>query len=156
PLDFFGINIYHTNNLVGYRGTEPGGWPGMPRTAMGSPITPDALYWEPRFLCERYHLPLMITENGMANVDFVMTDGKVHDPQRIEFLKMYLKGLKRAIDEGYPIFGYIYWSILDNMEWAEGYNPRFGLIYVDYRTLERTRKDSSYWYADVIRRNGPA
>ncbi len=154
PLDFFGINIYNTNNYEGYRGTEPGGWPGMPRTAMGWPITPDALYWEPRFLYERYRLPIVITENGMANLDFVMSDGEVHDPQRIEYLKLYLKALERAIDEGYPVIGYTYWSILDNMEWAEGYDKRFGLIYVDYRTLERTRKDSSYWYADVIRRNG--
>ena len=154
PLDFFGINTYYTNNLEGYRGTEPGGRPGMPRTAMGSPITPDALYWEARFTIERYACPLIITENGMANTDFVMTDGKVHDPQRVDFLKLYLKGLECAVDEGYPILGYTYWSILDNMEWSEGYGPRFGLIHVDYRTLERTRKDSSYWYAEVIKNNG--
>ena len=98
---------------------------------------------------------LMCEQLAQTNTG-IKSSMSLKDMQRIEFLKMYLKGLKRAIDEGYPIFGYIYWSILDNMEWAEGYNPRFGLIYVDYRTLERTRKDSSYWYADVIRRNGPA
>ena len=154
PMDFFGINVYNTNNYVGYRGTEPGGWPGMPRTAMDWPITPDALYWESRWLYERYALPVVITENGMANIDFVMSDGKVHDPQRIEYLKLYLKGLERAIDEGYPILGYTCWSIMDNMEWSEGYDKRFGLIYVDFRTLKRTPKDSFYWYQKVIRSGG--
>ena len=81
-----------------------------------------------------------------------MSDGKVHDPQRIEYMKMYLKGLKRAAEEGYPVMGYLYWSILDNFEWAEGYDKRFGLIYVDYETLERIPKDSAVWFADYIRR----
>ena len=96
----------------------------------------------------------MITENGMANTDFVMRDGKVHDPQRIDFIHNYLKGLKRAVDEKLPVLGYQYWSIMDNFEWAEGYDPRFGLVYVDYETLERTIKDSGYDYAEIIRTNG--
>ena len=83
-----------------------------------------------------------------------MSDGKVHDPQRIEYMKMYLKGLKRAAEEGYPVMGYLYWSILDNFEWAEGYDKRFGLIYVDYETLERIPKDSAVWFADYIRESG--
>ena len=90
----------------------------------------------------------------MANLDFVMSDGKVHDPQRIEYLKGYIGGLQKAAEEGVPVLGYMYWSILDNFEWAEGYDKRFGLVYVDYQTQKRTRKDSSYWYADVIQRNG--
>ena len=61
---------------------------------------------------------------------------------------------KKAVDEGYKLIGYIYWSIMDNYEWAEGYDPRFGLIYVDYRTQKRTLKDSAYWYKEVIASNG--
>ena len=89
----------------------------------------------------------------MANLDFVMSDGKVHDPQRIDFLQKYIGGLEKAAEEGVPLVGYMYWSILDNFEWAEGYDKRFGLVHVDYQTQKRTRKDSSYWYADVIKRN---
>ena len=135
-------------------GSNPAVYPGLPRTATDSPITPDALYWAVRFICERYGLPVLITENGMANLDFVMSDGKVHDPQRIEFVKTYLQGLKKAVEEGFPVIGYLYWSILDNFEWDSGYDKRFGLIHVDYRTQKRTLKDSAYWYAQVIRENG--
>ena len=154
PLDFIGYNCYNAGNYDEFTGKNPAVYPGMPRTSMDWPITPDVLYWAAKFLYQKYQLPLMITENGMANVDFVMSDGKIHDPQRIEFMKGYLKGLKRAADEGIPVIGYQYWSIMDNFEWAEGYDKRFGLIYVDYRTGERILKDSAYWYADVIRENG--
>ena len=134
-------------------GPNPAVTPGMPRTAMDWPITPDALYWAARFLTERYHLPIVVTENGMANIDFVMSDGAVHDPQRIDFVKRYLAGLQRAVDENIPVTGYLYWSIMDNFEWAEGYDKRFGLVYVDYQTQQRIPKDSFYWYADVIKNN---
>ena len=69
-------------------------------------------------------------------------------------MKGYLKGLKRAVDEGYNVIGYQYWSIMDNFEWAEGYDKRFGLIYIDYQTQERILKESAYWYANVIKTNG--
>ena len=128
--------------------------PGMPRTNMGWPVTKDALYWGVRFFNERYDVPVLISENGMANCDFVMDDGCIHDPQRIQFLKWYLRGLKRAADEGYPVLGYIQWSIMDNFEWALGYDKRFGLIYVDYESQQRIPKDSYYWYAEVIKTNG--
>lgn len=154
PLDFLGYNCYKSNDFDDYEGKNVKVYPGLPRTAMDWPITPDALYWAVRFYHERWHLPIMITENGMANVDFVMGDGMIHDPQRIEYLKGYLKGLKRASEEGYPIIGYQYWSILDNFEWAEGYDKRFGLIFVDYRTQQRILKDSALWYAKTIRENG--
>ncbi|MBR1758997.1 MAG: family 1 glycosylhydrolase [Lachnospiraceae bacterium] len=154
PLDFFGYNCYNSFNYEEHFGPNPALYPGLPRTAMDWPITPEALYWASRFIYERYGLPIIITENGMANIDFVMSDGKVHDPQRIEFLKCYLQGLKRAVEEGVPVIGYQYWSILDNFEWADGYDRRFGLIYVDYRTLKRTLKDSAYWYAQLIKENG--
>ena len=96
----------------------------------------------------------MITENGMANLDFVMDNGKVHDPQRITYMSRYLRCVKRAVEEGFPVLGYMCWSIMDNFEWADGYGTRFGLIYVDYRTQQRTLKDSAYWYAEVIQKNG--
>ena len=85
---------------------------------------------------------------------FVMSDGMVHDPQRIEYLKGYIRGLRRAAEEGIPVMGYMYWSIMDNFEWADGYDKRFGLIHVDYGTQKRTLKDSALWYGEVIRSNG--
>lgn len=156
PLDFCGFNLYNSNNYNDpYDGSpNPNIYSGMPRTAMGWPITPEALYWIPRFHYERYHLPILITENGMANIDFVMSDGKVHDPQRIDYMRRYIKEVKRAIDDGIPVIGYQYWSLMDNFEWAEGYDKRFGLIHVDYQTLKRTLKDSAHFYAEIIRTNG--
>ena len=154
PLDFFGFNCYNSANYNEYAGKNEHVYQGMPRTAMDWPITPDVLYWAAAFIHERYGLPVLITENGMANLDFVMSDGKVHDPQRIAFMEAYISGLKKAVEEGVPVLGYLYWSIMDNFEWAEGYDKRFGLIHVDYRTQKRTLKDSAYWYADLIRENG--
>ena len=90
----------------------------------------------------------------MANTDFEMLDGKVHDPQRIDYIRRHLLQLERAADEGIPVAGYLYWSVMDNFEWAEGYDPRFGLIYVDYRTQKRILKDSAADYAEIIRTNG--
>ena len=90
----------------------------------------------------------------MSNVDFKMMDGKVHDPQRIDFIHRHLLGLRRAAEEGIPLLGYQHWSIMDNFEWALGYSRRFGLIYVDYQTQERTLKDSAYFYRDIIKSNG--
>ncbi|MCR4885197.1 MAG: beta-glucosidase [Clostridiales bacterium] len=153
-LDFFGFNCYNSSNYEDHSGYNPKVYPGLPRTSMDWPITPDVLYWASRFLYERYHLPVLITENGMANTDFLMSDGKVHDVQRIEFLKGYLAGVERAVTEGIPVMGYLYWSIMDNFEWANGYDKRFGLIYVDYRTQERILKDSALWYAQVIASGG--
>ncbi len=155
PLDFFGYNCYQAVNYRYVKGREnPLVYPGMPQTSIGFRITPDILYWSAKIFYEKYRLPLLITENGMTNTDFIMSDGCVHDPQRIDFIRRYLKGLERAIDEGIPVLGYQYWSIIDNFEWAEGYTARFGLIYVDYRTQERTLKDSAYFYAEVIKSNG--
>lgn len=155
PLDYLGWNCYLANNYNdGPDGKMLTYKQGIPRTAMGWPVTPDALYWGVRFIYEKYRLPIMISENGVAIVDFVMDDGCVHDPQRIQFLKWYLRGLKRAADEGYPVTGYMVWSIMDNFEWAFGYEKRFGLIYVDYSTQKRIPKDSYYWYAEVIKQNG--
>lgn len=154
PLDYFGYNVYFANNYNADAKTPDLGWAGMSRTQMGWAVTPEVLYWSPKFLYERYSLPILITENGMSNLDFVMSDGKVHDPQRIDYMYRYLSALHQAMEEGIPVIGYTAWSIMDNFEWAEGYDPRFGLIYVDYRTLERIPKDSFYWYQRVIQNGG--
>ena len=117
-------------------------------------ITPKSLYWGPRFFYERYKLPVVVTENGMADCDWVHIDGKVHDPQRIDFLRSYLRELGRVIKDGVPVLGYMQWSIMDNFEWAFGYKQRFGLVYVDYPTGKRILKDSALWYKKVIACNG--
>ena len=153
-LDFFGYNSYHLSNFGDDAGTNPEVRPGMPRTAMDWPITPEALRWASRFFYDRYNLPILITENGMANCDFVMHDGHVHDPQRTEYIRGYLAGLKKTADEGVPVIGYLYWSLLDNFEWAFGYDRRFGLVYVDYQTQKRTVKDSAWEYAAIVAANG--
>ena len=156
PIDFYGQNIY--NGRCIRMGTD--GRPeevrrpaGFPKTATNWPETPEALNWGPKFLYERYRKPIYITENGMACHDTVSQDGKVHDPNRIDFLARYLKNLKRAAEE-IDIRGYFQWSLMDNFEWDKGYAERFGIIYVDFETQERIWKDSAYWYRDLIRRNG--
>lgn len=157
PLDFIGLNIYSGFRME--KGAQ--GWGevahdvrGFPETATEWAVRPEALYWAPRFIHERYGLPVMITENGMANLDWMSADGAVHDPQRVDYLNRYLKMYRRAADEGIPLDGYFYWSLLDNYEWASGYSRRFGLIYVDYTDCRRTWKDSAYRYRDIIAANG--
>ncbi|MBE3071193.1 MAG: beta-glucosidase, partial [Planctomycetes bacterium] len=154
PLDFFGANIYSGSTVrAGARG-KPEAVPdpvGIGLTAYKWPLTPEALYWGPRFFHERYGLPVYITENGMAGADWVARDGRVHDGPRIDYTARYLEALSRAIADGVDVRGYFHWSIMDNFEWAEGYKERFGLVHVDFVTGKRTPKDSAYWYADVIR-----
>lgn len=161
PLDFCGLNIYaawghHGRDAQGrlsYRHESKLG-PGFPRTLFGWPMTPEALYWGPRFFHERYGVPIVITENGMSGHDWVALDGGVHDAHRIDFTARYLRELRRAAAEGVDIRGYFHWSFMDNFEWAEGYKHRFGLVHVDFETLRRTPKDSAFWYRDVIAANG--
>ncbi len=157
PMDFFGVNIYSSEIVrAGADGTaEPvKRGSGYPMTMFRWPVQPDALYWGPRFLQERYKLPVVITENGLASMDWVHADGKVHDPGRIDFLARYLHQLRRAIADGVDVRGYFQWSILDNFEWGEGYALRFGLVYVDYLSGRRIPKDSYHWMRAVIASNG--
>ena len=105
------------------------------------------------FICKRYKKPLYITENGVSNPDVVSDDGRVHDPQRIQFAKDYLRNLALAIEDGADIRGYFHWSIFDNFEWARGFDERFGMVYVDYQTQKRIPKDSAYWYKELIETN---
>lgn len=156
-LDFLGANIYNGQTVRADGAGQPIVVPhvsGIGRTTYGWPVTPPALYWGPRFFWERYHTPIVITENGVSTTDWIALDGKVHDPQRIDFLQRYLLECERAQDDGVDIRAYFHWSLLDNFEWHEGYKQRFGLVYVDYATQKRVPKDSAFWYRDVIQSNG--
>lgn len=157
PIDFFGTNIYNgktvkANDKAKFEETDRES--GFARTAFNWPVTPESLYWGPKFFYERYKKPVVITENGLSNTDWVHLDGKVHDTQRIDFLNRYIREYRRAADDGVDTAGYFCWSLLDNFEWAHGYNERFGLVHVDYATQKRTIKDSGYWYKSVVESNG--
>lgn len=157
PLDFYGQNIY---NGVRVRMGSDGKpevvkrYDGFPKTSLDWPVTPECLYWGPRFLYERYKTPIYITENGMSCHDVISLDGKVHDPNRIDFLSRYLSELKKCAEDGTDIRGYFLWSLMDNFEWYSGYADRFGIIYVDYPSQGRIIKDSGYWYRQTIQENG--
>ncbi len=157
PIDFYGQNIYNgapieSDGQGGFRRCKRKA--GYPMTNIHWPVTPESLYWGPRFLYERYQTPIYITENGMSAHDVVSLDGKVHDPNRIDFLNRYLLQLRKASEDGVDIRGYFEWSLMDNFEWSNGYSQRFGLVYVDYQTQQRIWKDSAYWYQNVIHTNG--
>lgn len=156
PLDFAGQNIYWSNEIKatadGYEHVKPP--VGFSKTALNWLITPRCLYWGTKFFYERYKLPIYITENGLSCHDAVSLDGKVHDPNRIDFLERYITELKKSADEGVEIAGYFQWSFMDNFEWGYGYQERFGLVYVDYLTQKRIIKDSGYWYKKLIQTNG--
>lgn len=157
PLDFYGVNAYYSQTVraaAGGRWEAVPGPEGPPLTTMGWRVTPEALYWGPRFLYERYGLPIVVTENGMGNCDWIHLDGRVHDPQRIDFLTRYLRAFMRAMDDGVDARGYFVWSVMDNFEWAFGYQQRFGIIFIDYATQRRVLKDSARWYKEVIASNG--
>lgn len=149
PLDFYGQNIYNGKEVRAGENGEPiqvDRKEGFPLTANKWPITPEALYWGPRFLYERYGLPISITENGVADIDLISPDGKIYDPNRIEFLRRYLGALEKATDDGVPLIGYFLWTFMDNYEWSLGYTTRHGIVYVDYETQQRIPKESAYWY----------
>jgi beta-glucosidase len=157
PIDFYGANIYTGTYYRAGENGEPERLPhaaGTPLSAFKWPVIPESLRWGPRYLHERYKLPVVITENGISLADWVSLDGRVHDPQRVDFLKRYLTELARGISEGADVRGYFHWSIMDNFEWAEGYRQRFGLVHVDYETQRRTLKDSALWYRDFIAAGG--
>ncbi len=157
PLDFYGANIYNGQTFrAGPDGVpeKVPGEDGPPLSLYHWKMTPSCLYWGPRFFYERYKLPVVITENGMAGCDWVGRDGAVHDAHRIDFTARHLAELRRACADGVDVRGYFHWSLMDNFEWAQGYKMRFGLVHVDFATLKRTPKDSARWYRDVILSNG--
>jgi beta-glucosidase len=154
-LDFVGMNYYFTahveaadDTLFGYRAVPH---PEKPATRMGWTIDPDGMLQLLLGLHGRYgRLPVYITENGAAFDDRVETDG-IHDRERIAYLEDHIASVLRARDAGVDVRGYFLWSLLDNFEWARGYDMRFGIVHVDRTTLDRTVKDSGWWYADVCR-----
>jgi len=175
PIDVLGVNYYHGNEVSGhprkdvvgvgadhparvalspFPGSEHVTFPsrGLPLTAMGWEIQPEGLHRLLRRLHDDYpHLPIYLTETGAAFDDRLDEDGRVHDPDRIEFLDSYLRAVHRAIEEGVDVRGFFQWSFCDNFEWAFGYAKRFGLVHVDYATQRRTPKSSAHWYADLAR-----
>ncbi|MEV0411144.1 GH1 family beta-glucosidase [Streptomyces sp. NPDC050448] len=172
PIDWLGINYYsptvvaaaEPGNRVPSAGPSP--WVGAeghvrflpapgPRTAMDWPVDAGGLHeLLIRLRDELPGVPLLITENGAAYVDYTDPEGDVHDPERIDYLHGHLASVHRAIADGADVRGYFVWSLLDNFEWAYGYSKRFGLVHVDFATQRRTLKDSARWYADVIARGG--
>jgi len=158
-LEFMAANIYSGYKVSRGNDGQPLRHEKEPGNAVAClpwlELEEDALYWAARFHSERYgKLPFMVSENGFCGTDWVARDGKVHDPQRIDYSARYLSGLRRAAREGIPVAGYFYWSLMDNFEWAEGYRPRFGLIYIDFQNGKRTLKDSASWYREVITTRG--
>jgi len=153
PLDFLGVN-YYSRTVV-----QAGPDPAFPvavdvddaeRTAMGWEVYPDGLTDLLIRLHGDYDLPdVYITENGAAYSD-ARSNGSVSDPERISYVERHLAALGDAIAEGVPVRGYFLWSLLDNFEWAFGFSRRFGIVYVDFETLERVPKESFLWYRDFI------
>jgi beta-glucosidase len=119
-------------------------------------ITPEAIYWSPRLVTDLWGVKaIFITENGTSSKDVVAPDGHVYDTDRIMFLRNYFTQLQRAAAEGVPLRGYFLWSFLDNFEWADGYDKRFGIVYVDFKTQRRIPKLSATFYREVILKNAP-
>jgi beta-glucosidase len=170
PIDFLGVN-YYSPGTVGLRdeddelrrgeariSSHPGAVSitrkGIPRTAMGWPVDASGLYDLLVQLHERApDLPLYITENGMAAEDYVDPEGGVDDYERISYLRDHLDAAAMAIERGVDLRGYFCWSFLDNFEWAEGYQKRFGIVYVDYANQRRIPKASAGFYRQVIGAN---
>jgi beta-glucosidase len=94
--------------------------------------------------------PVLITENGCSTNDTVDADGRIGDADRISYIDAHLTALHDAMDAGVDVLGYLTWSLMDNFEWAEEFSQRFGLVRVDFETLERTPKDSYFWFRDLI------
>lgn len=160
PVDFVGINVYGPGAFVraldkvpGYAQLQlPASYPHMKSSWLD--FAPQTLYWAPRHLQKLWNVKeIYITENGTSSSDKPEADGRVDDLDRVMFLRQYLAQLLRATEEGVPVRGYFVWSLLDNFEWADGLETRFGLHYVDYKTLKRTPKLSATFYKGVIQHN---
>src|SRR5579863_3318329 len=160
PLDFVGLNVY-TPDYVRADSSPPWGYVVEKRPAsfptMASDwlyLGPEVIYWTVRNVSEVWHpKTIYITENGTSSDDVITADGRIEDTDRIMYLRNHLTHLQRAASEGYPVKGYFLWSLLDNFEWADGYNKRFGLHYVDFKTQVRTPKLSAEWYKEVVAKN---
>ena len=159
PLDFFGINIYTTREVI--PSDSPAGYEIPPRPATYPHfasdwlyITPQAIYWTPKLVADIWGVrTLYITENGCDSADVLLADGRILDTDRIMYLRNYHAQMQRAVADGVPIRGYFLWSLLDNYEWGSGYSLRFGITYIDYATQKRYPKLSYDYYREVIRAN---
>jgi beta-glucosidase len=158
PLDFLGVN-YYSRMVVRDQTSAPGARVLNQRdennvTGRNWEIYPQGVYDLLAWLHSEYRLSdLVLTENGASYHDVVSSEGRVHDPERQDFLRQHLQALLRAIEAGVPVRGYFCWSLLDNFEWAYGTLSRFGLTYTDFTTQQRIIKDSGYWYSRVARAN---
>lgn len=159
PTDFLGLNLY-TGHFVraGRRGApeklpHPAGFPEA--SAQWLKITPQSLYWGPRFASEIVgtQKPLYITENGCGYIEEPLPSGEVADLHRRDLLRNYLGELRRAIGDGVPVKGYFLWSFMDNYEWEDGYAMRFGVVHCDFHTQRRTPKLSARWFSKVMEQN---
>ncbi|MBO9473234.1 beta-glucosidase [Shimia sp. R10_1] len=155
PVDWSGLN-YYTRNLIGPAATP---WPSysehtgeLPLTSMGWEIYPDGLRDFLIRMAREYtgDLPIYVTENGMSAPDQI-TGGAVDDPHRISYLNVHLDAVKQALAADVPLKGYYIWSLMDNYEWALGYEKRFGLIHVDFESFARTPKASYHALAQALR-----
>ncbi len=169
PLDWMGINYYQDSRYVadnssadsaGDHSALPGTVGISPAPAVGEvtdfgwSTTPEGLRNLLVSVNKDYDVPdIYITENGCA-YDYPVIDGSVHDARRIAYIREHLQSVHQAISEGVPVKGYMHWSLFDNFEWAEGYRQRFGLVHVDFDTLERTPKESAKYFSRIIHDNG--
>ena len=160
PIDLLGLNVYMPHSYV-TAGTQPGSFEMLPYPTsfphMDSrwlKIGPEALYWAPRLVAKLWPSPdLYITENGTSAADDTTATGAVVDLDRIMYLRNYLAQMQRATSEGVPVKGYFHWSLMDNFEWSDGLQKRFGLYKVDFQTQKRTAKLSADFYRETITRN---
>jgi beta-glucosidase len=167
PLDFIGVNLYYRTIASAptalERLTNPQQWlfpvkmvggNQGPKTDMGWEIWPQALYDMVTRLTRDFNRPVIeITESGCAFNDEPDASGAVRDLRRIQYHRQYLQAIAQAIADGADVRGYHAWSLMDNFEWAEGFSQRFGLAYTDFKTQQRTIKDSGRWYAKVAAQN---
>lgn len=158
-FDFIGLQNYFP--VVAKRSLIPIVWAkqvppkkrNVPVNEMGFEINPEGIYHILKQFGEYDGIKnIIVTENGVCVKDSLTADG-IHDPERIAFFQSYLANIYKAKQEGVPVNGYFVWSLTDNFEWSEGFEPRFGLVYVNYDTLERTMKDSGKWFQKELRKN---
>lgn len=182
--DFMGVNYYQTNtnaynpldgvsegkmNTTGQKGTsEESGIPGLFKTVTNPHLEKTNWDWEIdptglriglRRIASRYHLPILITENGLGEYDKLTAENEIHDQYRIDYLRAHALAVQEAITDGVEMLGYCTWSFTDLLSWLNGYQKRYGFVYVDRdeadeKELARFKKDSFYWYKDVIASNG--
>jgi len=157
--DFLGVNYYSRavirNEDIDEKNNFPRNVDMGPETDFGWEIYPPGLYDLLMKLKNEYEVQnIYITENGCSYGDGPNSEGKINDKRRIEYYHSHLTELKRAIEDGVPCNGYFAWSLMDNFEWAQGFSQRFGLIWVDFKTLERIPKDSYYWYKEFLLTGG--